>query len=192
MDKRDFADGRREGGGGGGTDNGSPIPNHSGEGEPDTGQSGKKNGAMRLVGTLQQSRLDPYEIEFLPEFARDRGPRQPFVNEHGVVIGDHEYASPNSPLENWSEETDPAIMAGDQWVHPYKDIGFHTAENKALFEKGIPPQSGRFVHPMHDAARNMDEGGSGESGEARESGGEPVVSGDGEGADLKDGGGCRA
>lgn len=96
--------------------------------------------------------LDPFEIEFLPEFREGRGPRAPFVNEHGVIIGDHEYESPNSPLENWSTDTDPAVMSGDQWVHPFKDIGFRTAENRRLFEEGIPPQGGIFMHPDKDAA----------------------------------------
>lgn len=100
----------------------------------------------------QNSNLDPYEINFLPEFRKNRGPRQPFVNEHGVVIGDHEYESPDSPLQHWNKETDPEVMAGDEWVHPYKDIGFHTAENRDYFEKGISPQSGIFMHPDKDVA----------------------------------------
>ncbi len=96
--------------------------------------------------------LDPYEIEFLPEFRQGRGPEAPFVNEYGVVIGDHMYDSPESPLNKWSKDTDPAIMAGDQWVHPFKDIGFQTEENRELFERGIPPQSGIFMHPFKDVA----------------------------------------
>jgi hypothetical protein len=100
----------------------------------------------------EESQLDPYEINFLPKFTKNRGPRDPFVNEHGVLIGDHDYESPNSPLQNWTEETDPAVMAGDEWVHPFKDIGFHTAENRDYFEKGIPPKSGIFMHPDKDVA----------------------------------------
>jgi len=96
---------------------------------------------------------DPFEIEFLPEHRGGaRGPEQPFVNDYGVVIGDHEYASPDSPLERWSRDTEPAVMAGEQWVHPYKDIGFWTAENRDLFEKGIPP-SGVFMHPVRQTSR---------------------------------------
>ncbi|CAM3185766.1 DUF3905 domain-containing protein [Paenibacillus lupini] len=90
--------------------------------------------------------LDPFEIAFLPEFREGRGPHEPFVNEHGVVIGDHDYDSPDSPLNQWSTDTDPAVMAGDQWVHPYKDIGFQTAENREYFEQGIEPQAGIFMH----------------------------------------------
>jgi hypothetical protein len=100
--------------------------------------------------------LDPYEIEFLPEFRKGRGPEQPFVNEFGVVIGDHMYDSPESPLNHWSKDTDPAIMSGDQWVHPFKDIGFHTAENRDLFERGIAPQGGMFMHPDKDVAYGAD------------------------------------
>lgn len=97
--------------------------------------------------------LDPYEIDFLPEFQQGRGPRDPFVNDYGVVIGDHEYDSSQSPLNQWSKETDPTVMAGDEWIHPYKDIGFQTDENRDYFEKGIAPDTGkRFMHPVKDAA----------------------------------------
>lgn len=110
-----------------------------------------------------RSELDPYEINFLPEFTEGRGPREPFVNDYGVVIGDHMYQSPNSPLEQWDENTDPAVMSGDQWVHPFKDIGFLTEENRQFFEKGIPPQGGIFMHPNQDAAyrANLEHAGGG-------------------------------
>lgn len=96
--------------------------------------------------------LDPYEIEFLPQFREGRGDRAPFVNEYGVVIGDHEYESANSPLSQWSADTDPAVMAGAEWVHPFKDVGFQTAENRDIFEKGLPPTGGVFMHPDKNAA----------------------------------------
>ena len=96
--------------------------------------------------------LDPFEINFLPQFEQNRGPRQPFVNSHGVLIGDHVYESPESPLMQWDKNTDPAVMAGDEWVHPFKDIGFHTAENRDYFEQGISLQSGTFMHPDKDVA----------------------------------------
>lgn len=99
--------------------------------------------------------LDPYEIEFLPEFEQGRGSRDAFVNEHDVIIGDHEYESPQSPLQQWSKDTDPSIMAGDQWVHAYKDIGFHTEENLEYFEEGIEPEGGRFMHPDKDVAYEL-------------------------------------
>ncbi|QHT59766.1 DUF3905 domain-containing protein [Paenibacillus lycopersici] len=96
--------------------------------------------------------LDPYEINFLPRFRSGRGPRAPFVNSSGVVIGDHMYESPNSPLSDWTTDTDPAVMAGGEWVHPFKDVGFQTGENRAYFEQGIPPAGGVFTHPEEDAA----------------------------------------
>lgn len=106
---------------------------------------------VRPAPGRDDSELDPFEIEFKPEF-RERGPREPFVNAHGVVIGDHEYASDASPLEQWSRDTDPSVMAGEQWVHPYKDIGFRTRENRELFEEGILPRPGTFRHPTLQAS----------------------------------------
>ncbi|QKS47502.1 DUF3905 domain-containing protein (plasmid) [Paenibacillus cellulosilyticus] len=103
--------------------------------------------------------LDPYEINFLPAYRSGRGPRGAFVNRYGVIIGDHMYASTQSPLEQWSTETDPAIMSGDEWVHPYKDIGFLTSDNRAIFEEGREPQTGggMFQHPDKDVGYAVDE-----------------------------------
>ncbi|WP_010272739.1 DUF3905 domain-containing protein [Paenibacillus senegalensis] len=110
--------------------------------------------------------LDPFEIEFLPEFRENRGPAAPFINQYGVVIGDYHYESPNSPLEQWSEDTDPAVMAGDQWVHPFKDVGFLTSENRDLFEKGILPKGGVFMHPEQNTEyRRVSENDEGSAGE---------------------------
>jgi hypothetical protein len=80
----------------------------------------------------------------------------PFVNKHGVTIGDSTYASANSPLENWSEETDPAIMAGDEWVHPTNDIGWNTTENNELLENKRKPQASPFMHPTKDVSQGSD------------------------------------
>jgi hypothetical protein len=80
----------------------------------------------------------------------------PFVNEHGVVIGDSFYDSPNSPLNNWSKETDPEVMSGDEWVHPTNDIGWNTTENKELIEKSIKPKDGQFQHPTKDTSYGND------------------------------------
>lgn len=107
---------------------------------------------------VEEEHLDPYEINFLPQFQEGRGPREPFVNEYGIVIGDHEYYSEASPLQHWSKDTDPAVMAGDEWVHPYKDVGFRTKENRDYFERGISPQSGIFMHPDKDVAYEADLG----------------------------------
>jgi hypothetical protein len=80
----------------------------------------------------------------------------PFVNEHGVVIGDSKYNSEESPLNNWSDEVDPAIMAGDQWVHPSNDIGWNSAENRELVEKSKKPQGFPFTHPDKDVSYDRD------------------------------------
>lgn len=80
----------------------------------------------------------------------------PFVNKHGVTIGDSIYASPNSPLENWTKDTDPSIMAGDEWVHPTNDIGWNTSENRELLESKKKPQAYPFMHPSKDVSQGTD------------------------------------
>lgn len=80
----------------------------------------------------------------------------PFKNELGVIIGDSKYASPNSPLENWTDETDPEIMSGDEWVHPTNDIGWNTAENRELLEEKRKPQAYPFMHPTKDVSKGQD------------------------------------
>jgi hypothetical protein len=112
-------------------------------------QLNKPYAGVKPAHGVDESDLDPFEIEFRKEFRDNRGPREPFVNAQGVVIGDHDYVSENSPLEQWNKDTDPSIMAGEQWVHPYKDIGFRTRENRDLFERGFAPTSTLFMHPIH-------------------------------------------
>jgi hypothetical protein len=80
----------------------------------------------------------------------------PFINSKGVVIGDSHYSSANSPLENWSDETDPSIMSGDEWVHPTNDIGWNTAENRELLEEKRKPQAYPFMHPTKDVSLGKD------------------------------------
>lgn len=80
----------------------------------------------------------------------------PFVNKYGVVIGDSLYASDNSPLENWSTDTDPSIMSGDEWVHPTNDIGWNTTENRELLESKKKPQGVPFMHPTIDVSKGSD------------------------------------
>ncbi|MFB6465674.1 DUF3905 domain-containing protein [Cytobacillus sp. Hz8] len=80
----------------------------------------------------------------------------PFQNKYGVIIGDSHYASPNSPLENWDENTDPAIMSGDEWVHPTNDIGWNTSENRALLEERKKPNGYPFMHPTKDVSHGSD------------------------------------
>lgn len=80
----------------------------------------------------------------------------PFTNKHGVVIGDSKYSSENSPLENWSTNTDPAIMSGPEWVHPTNDIGWNSSENRELLEKKRNPQAYPFMHPTKDVSHGKD------------------------------------
>ena len=63
--------------------------------------------------------------------------------------------SKDTPLDHWSKETDPAIMAGDEWVDPEEDFGNKSIENKDL-RKGIRTQSGTFMHPVHDVSYGED------------------------------------
>jgi hypothetical protein len=105
-----------------------------------------------VIRALGDPALDPFEINFLPKFRRGDKPMGAFINSHGVVIGDHEYESSVSPLEQWSKDTDPTIMTGSEWIHPYKDIGFRTADNRERFEQGKAGKSGIFMHPTADAA----------------------------------------
>lgn len=98
----------------------------------------------------------PHQIN-APDF-KDTGIEMepPFVNDYGVVIGDSKYSSPKSPLEQWSDETDPAIMAGDEWVHPTNDIGWNTTENRELLESKKKPKGYPFMHPTHDVSHGKD------------------------------------
>ncbi|MCZ0755459.1 DUF3905 domain-containing protein [Anoxybacillus sp. J5B_2022] len=80
----------------------------------------------------------------------------PFVNKHGVVIGDSKYNSPNSPLNQWSEDTNPSVMAGEEWVHPTNDIGWNTAENRELLEAKKRPNAAPFMHPDKDVSYGQD------------------------------------
>ncbi|MNG35212.1 hypothetical protein D3C84_1218900 [compost metagenome] len=48
-------------------------------------------------------------------------------------------------------------MAGSEWVHPFKDIGFLTSENRDYFEQGILPQGGIFLHEDKNAASGIAE-----------------------------------
>jgi hypothetical protein len=115
-------------------------------------QNDEEKEQKQQLQALGDPKLDPFEIQFMPRFRQGRGPETPFVNEHGVIIGDHDYESGHSPIYEWSKDTAPEVMAGDEWVHPFKDIGFHTRENLEYFEQGISPQAGTFMHPDKDVA----------------------------------------
>lgn len=90
----------------------------------------------------------PHQINF-PSFKGTGITMQPpFTNKYGVVIGDSLYDSANSPLTQWSDEIDPAIMSGDEWVHPTNDIGWISEENRELLQQEQEEQEERFMHPQ--------------------------------------------
>lgn len=98
----------------------------------------------------------PHQIN-APDYKKStRTMQKPFVNQYGVVIGDSFYDSPQSPLNNWSTDVDPSVMAGDEWVHPTNDIGFNTTENRELLEDNEPPQGAPFMHPTIDVSHGKD------------------------------------
>jgi Protein of unknown function (DUF3905) len=80
----------------------------------------------------------------------------PFVNSFGVTIGDSYYTSKESPLENWSDKIDPAVMSGSEWVHPTNDIGWNTTENKELIENNLLPQTNPYMHPTKNVSKAPD------------------------------------
>lgn len=97
----------------------------------------------------------PHQISS-PDYKQSkRKMEKPFVNEFGVIIGDSFYDSEHSPLNQWSEEIDPAVMAGDQWVHPTNDIGWNRRENLDLLEDN-PPSDAPFMHPTKDVGYKSD------------------------------------
>lgn len=118
-------------------------------------QESKKLKSPKIEGTM------PHQIN-APVFPEEmRQNEAPFVNKYGVVIGDSHYESENSPLEQWSTETDPAIMAGDEWVHPTNDIGWNRAENREMIEeqhleKQKKQKNARFMHPTIDSSYHTD------------------------------------
>ncbi|WP_139492374.1 DUF3905 domain-containing protein [Brevibacillus dissolubilis] len=97
----------------------------------------------------------PHQIAAPSEHDSKMHKQEPFVNEFGVVIGDSFYDSPNSPLNQWSTDTDPSVMAGDRWVHPTNDIGWNTTENRELLEDHTAKDE-RFMHPTKDVSYGRD------------------------------------
>ncbi|WP_141528623.1 DUF3905 domain-containing protein [Bacillus thuringiensis] len=106
---------------------------------------------MKKKEKIQSPTLDetlPHQMHF-PSFKRTgKTMQQPFVNQYDVVIGDSKYNSENSPLNNWSDEVDPAIMAGDEWIHPTNDIGWISEENQELLKNESDNKNETFMHPQ--------------------------------------------
>ncbi|WP_094701580.1 DUF3905 domain-containing protein [Brevibacillus laterosporus] len=99
----------------------------------------------------------PHQIN-APDFKQARISMQaPFVNQYGITIGDSAYDSADSPINNWSRDVDPAIMAGPEWVHPTNDIGWNTSENRELLEKQqLSKKKGMFTHLDKDVSYHTD------------------------------------
>ncbi|MCW9130565.1 DUF3905 domain-containing protein [Bacillus paramycoides] len=101
--------------------------------------------------TIQSPILDetlPHQMNFPSFKGTGKQMQQPFVNQYDVVIGDSKYNSENSPLTNWSDEVDPAIMAGEEWVHPTNDIGWISEENQELLKNEVDNKNDAFMHPQ--------------------------------------------
>ena len=109
----------------------------------------------REIEDVSMDETLPHQIS-APDYKDvSRAMQKPFMNEFGVVIGDSFYDSPHSPLNQWSTDTDPSVMAGDRWVHPTNDIGWNTTENRALL-KDEEVGTERFMHPTLDVSKGKD------------------------------------
>lgn len=101
--------------------------------------------------TIQSPILDetlPHQMNFPSFKGTGKQMQQPFVNQYDVVIGDSKYNSENSPLTNGSDEVDPAIMAGEEWIHPTNDIGWISEENQELLKNEVDNKNDAFMHPQ--------------------------------------------
>ncbi|WP_142344744.1 DUF3905 domain-containing protein [Bacillus cereus] len=112
-----------------------------------------QKGAMTLTEkeTIQSPILDetlPHQMNFPSFKGTGKQMQQPFINQYDVVIGDSKYNSTNSPLNNWSDEVDPAIMAGEEWIHPTNDIGWISEENQELLKNEVDNKNDAFMHPQ--------------------------------------------
>ncbi|MEK7017562.1 MULTISPECIES: DUF3905 domain-containing protein [Bacillus] len=101
--------------------------------------------------TIQSPILDetlPHQMNFPSFKGTGKQMQQPFINQYDVVIGDSKYDSTNSPLNNWSDEIDPAVMAGEEWIHPTNDIGWISEENQDLLKNEVDNKNDAFMHPQ--------------------------------------------
>ena len=114
------------------------------------GKRSRKEPRMDIDGTLPHQASAPSFKGTGMEMQR------PFINKYGVMIGDSNYQSPDSPLEKWTDDTDPSIMSGQEWVHPTNDIGWNSAENRQLLEEKKKPNAYPFMHPSIDTSMGED------------------------------------
>ncbi len=60
-----------------------------------------------------------------------------------------------SPLDNWSTDIDPAIMAGDHWSTSERDAALKK-EGKRDFRERPKAFGAMFMHPTHDVSYDQD------------------------------------
>lgn len=60
-----------------------------------------------------------------------------------------------TPLDHWSREVDPAVMAGDEWSSndPREDPG----AQRMVERQGGTRMGERFMHPQHDTSYGLEE-----------------------------------
>lgn len=63
----------------------------------------------------------------------------------------------DTPLDHWSRDIDPAIMAGDQWVDNEHDPGSQRRDNRVLMSGTVPSPLAPFMHPTHDVTYGNEE-----------------------------------
>jgi Protein of unknown function (DUF3905) len=53
-----------------------------------------------------------------------------------------------TPLDHWSTDIDPAIMAGDEWAS--EDPNSDPGAERIAEHYGLTYMGAQFMHPMHD------------------------------------------
>ncbi len=59
--------------------------------------------------------------------------------------------NPETPLDHWNINIDPAIMSGDHWVQeenaPLEGIGYSNSDSCHVVETNLSPPKSMFMHP---------------------------------------------
>lgn len=58
-----------------------------------------------------------------------------------------------TPLDHWSTDIDPVLMAGDEWVNNDSDPG----TERILEGQGGTRMGAQFMHPMHDTTYQLEQ-----------------------------------
>lgn len=68
--------------------------------------------------------------------------------------------NPKTPLDDWDETVDPAIMSGDHWVQeendPLEAMGFSESEECEVDEGTFYDPASRFMHPNINVSYGKD------------------------------------